>query len=197
MAPPNRPGAGTVAAKMARMVGAQSAAKRHERRPTPRPGPTLLPGWSQPPPAHRRPLNQARSRVAIQPVNDRTFVLSCRRGGAGGSSRRRRVSRGSVQVGAQPRQGHVLQLVPESLHGLRASMRLLLRPRFRAPRRSALRRPLRPHRAGQAQRCRRPAHRAVTQVMEEGDDRHRRRHRPLPTRRRSIQAHPQMPRGAA
>ena len=44
---------------------------------------------------------------------------------------------------AQPRQGHGLPLVTEPVHGLRAPLHVLLRPRLRAPRRPAVRRALR------------------------------------------------------
>ena len=52
---------------------------------------------------------------------------------AGGSG----VPRRAVPERAQPRQGHGLPLVAEPVHGLRAPLHVLLRPRLRAPRRPA------------------------------------------------------------
>jgi DNA repair photolyase len=48
-----------------------------------------------------------------------------------------------VSVGAQPRRQHAVQVVAQSLHGLRASLHLLLRPGLRAPRRSPVGRSVR------------------------------------------------------
>ena len=42
------------------------------------------------------------------------------------------VSRGALQDGAEPRQGHDLQLVAQPVHGLRAPLHVLLRPGVRA-----------------------------------------------------------------
>ena len=43
----------------------------------------------------------------------------------------------AVPVGAEPRQGHAVRLVAEPVHGLRAPLHVLLRPRVRATRRPA------------------------------------------------------------
>ena len=65
----------------------------------------------------------------------RTYVLSSPDAG--------RVPRGAVQGRAQPRQGHAVRLVAQPVHGLRAPLHVLLRPRLRAARRPAVGRPLR------------------------------------------------------
>ena len=59
--------------------------------------------------------------------------------------------RRALQGGAQPRQGHALRMVAESVHGLRAPLHVLLRARVRAARRPPLRRPLRHVDQGEAE----------------------------------------------
>ena len=70
-----------------------------------------------------------------------------------------------MQGGAQPRARHGLQVVAEPVHGLCPPLHVLLRPRVRAPRRPALRRPLRHLDQGQDQRRRRAAHAARAAVV--------------------------------
>ena len=55
----------------------------------------------------------------------------------------RRVPRGAVQGRAQPREGHAVPVVAQPVHGLRASLHVLLRARVRAARRPAVRRRVR------------------------------------------------------
>src|SRR5205814_8869971 len=65
----------------------------------------------------------------------RTYVLY--------STRAARVPRRAVQGRAQSREGNGVFLVPEPVHGLRAPLHVLLRPRVRAAGRPALGRALR------------------------------------------------------
>ena len=76
-------------------------------------------------------------------------------------------------------------------------MLVLLRPRLRAARRSPARRPVRQDHPGQDQRRAGAPLRAGEEVLEEGDSRHRRGHRSIPAGGRPLQAHAQVPRGAA
>ena len=93
--------------------------------------------------------------------------------------------------------GMGFRLVAEPVHGLRAPLHVLLRPRLRAPRRPAVRRPLRALDPRQGQRRRGAAPRARAAVVGGRDRRDRRCHRPVPARRGSLPAHARMPRGAA
>ena len=68
----------------------------------------------------------------------------------------RRVPRGALPHGAEPRQGDAVRVVAEPVHGLRPPLHVLLRPRLRAAGRPPRRRPLRAHDPRQAEHRRRP-----------------------------------------
>ena len=76
----------------------------------------------------------------------RTYVLYCRHAGG--------VPRGAVQERPQPRPRHAVRLVAQPLHGLRAPLHVLLRPRVRAAGGPAGRRPLRAFDPGEDERRR-------------------------------------------
>ena len=119
----------------------------------------------------------------------RTYVLSSGNG--------RGVPRGAVPRRAEPREGHAVRLVAQPLHGLRAPLHLLLRPRVRAARRPALRRSLRRARSASrstSRRCSgRSSHRPLVDAARRRD---RRRDRPVPAGRGPLPAHARVHRGA-
>ncbi len=80
----------------------------------------------------------------------------------------RRVPRGAVQGRAEPRPGHAVRVVAQSVHGLRPPLHLLLRPGVRATRRPALRRPLRHVDPREGERRRRAARRARRRSWDGG-----------------------------
>ena len=100
-----------------------------------------------------------------------------------------------MQERPQPGQGDDVRLVAEPLHGLRAPLHVLLRPRLRAPSRPAFRRSLRPFDQGQGQRRRGPAPRACARLLGARDGRDRCGHRPLPAGGRALPADTRLPRG--
>ena len=97
-------------------------------------------------------FHRAAAEVYPATAPERTYVLESRDAG--------RVPRGALQERAQPRQGDDVRMVAQPVHGLRAPLHLLLRPRLRAPRRPAVRRPLRALDPREGQRRRRARARA-------------------------------------
>ena len=107
-----------------------------------------------------------------------------------------RIPRGPVPQRAQPGQGHAVRLVAQPVHGLRAPMHLLLRPRLRGRRRSALRRPVRALDPRQDQRRRRAAAGACATILATRGGRRRRSDRSVPAGRGPLPAHPRLSRRA-
>ena len=94
----------------------------------------------------------------------------------------RRLPRRAVPFGAQPGERDGLPVEPQPVHGLRASLCLLLRARFRAPRRPPVRRSLRDEPSGQDQR-RRGAPRGAPSPVAGGGRRWRSARPPIRTSR--------------
>ena len=107
-----------------------------------------------------------------------------------------RVSRRALPQRAQPGAGDGVRVVAEPVHGLRAPLHVLLRPRVRAARRPAVRRPLRHEHPRQDERRRGAAPRARAPVVAARDRRDRRGDRSVPAGRGPLPADACVHRGA-
>ena len=95
---------------------------------------------------------------------------------------------GAVQDRAEPRHGDAVRLVAQPVHGLRAPLHVLLRPRLRAAGRPAGRRALRDVDPREGERRRGAAARARAAVVARRERRDRRRDRSVPAGRGPLPA---------